>query len=111
MRLWRPAALRRSVLFGNVGLGVLALGGTAWGYQTVTGSDRPAATTSGQRTAEVSTGDVTASVSASGTVASASTAAANFVTSGTVTEIAVQVGSVVKKGQVLARVDPTAAKE
>jgi macrolide-specific efflux system membrane fusion protein len=39
-------------------------------------------------------------------VASANTASASFITGGTVTSIAAHVGQVVKKGQVLAKVDP-----
>jgi macrolide-specific efflux system membrane fusion protein len=50
-------------------------------------------------------------VSATGTVESASTAGATFATSGTVTEIDVAVGDVVKKGQVLAKVDGAAASD
>ena len=49
-------------------------------------------------------------MSASGSVQSASTATADFATSGTVTSIAVKVGDTVTKGQVLAKVDPTDAQ-
>jgi macrolide-specific efflux system membrane fusion protein len=58
----------------------------------------------------VTQGPVTATATASGTVQSASTATADFATSGTVTEIDVKVGDVVKKGAVLAKVDPSAAQ-
>lgn len=102
-RLWRPTVLV------NLTLALVAVGGALWAVQTVRG---PAAAEAGtgssqQRVIPVTQGDVTASVSASGNVQSASTATANFVTSGTVTEIAVKVGDVVTKGQVLAKVDTT----
>ena len=58
----------------------------------------------------VTQGDISQTVSATATVASSSTASANFVTSGTVTEIDVHVGDLVTKGQLLAKVDPTAAQ-
>src|SRR5215813_4815018 len=107
MRVWR-----RPTLWVNAALGVLALAGAGWAYQTVHGNQSSSASsTSVSRNVQVSTGNVTASVSASGTVASASNAAAAFITSGTVTEIDVKVGDVVTAGQVLAKVDPTPAQE
>jgi macrolide-specific efflux system membrane fusion protein len=90
---------------------VLALGGGAfWAYRTVSGPDTAAAAASSVRTIPVQQGSVTASVTADGTLESASTAAASFVTGGTVTSISVGVGDKVKKGQVLAKVDAAAAK-
>src|SRR5258706_13567152 len=107
MRVWR-----RPTLWVNAALGVLALAGAGWAYQTVHGTpSSAAASTSASQQVPVRTGNVTATVSASGTVQSASTAAANFITSGTVTEIDVKVGDQVTKGQALAKVDPAAAQE
>lgn len=95
----------------NAGLGVLAVVGAVWAFQTVTVASTTSTSTSGQRAVAVGVGDVVATVSASGTVQSASTANADFTTSGTVTEIDVKVGDQVGKGQVLAKVDPTAAQD
>ena len=104
--------MRRPSLLVNAGLGVLALAGALWAYQTVTVSNTASGATAGnQRYATVQAGGVVATVSASGTVQSANTANADFGTSGTVTEIDVKVGDVVTKGQVLAKLDPTAAQD
>src|SRR5258706_7010528 len=107
MRVWR-----RRTVWVNAALGVLAVAGAGWAYQTVHGTPtNSASSASSSQQATVRTGNVTATVSASGTVASASTAAATFITSGTVTEVDVKVGDQVTKGQVLAKVDPAAAQE
>ncbi|GAA0961781.1 hypothetical protein GCM10009558_080530 [Virgisporangium aurantiacum] len=108
MRVWLDS-LRRPTVLVNVVLALVAVGGALWAGQTVRGPATAEAGTGSaqQRVIPVTQGDVTASVSASGNVQSASTATANFVTSGTVTEIAVKVGDVVTKGQVLAKVDTT----
>src|SRR6185436_18457574 len=92
----------------NLGLAVLAVAGAGWAYQLVRGPAQAAAATTGlSRTVQVSQGDVVETASASGSVQSATTATADFVTSGTVTSIAVKVGDAVKKGAALARVDAT----
>jgi membrane fusion protein, macrolide-specific efflux system len=105
--------VRRPGLLVNAGLGVLALAGALWAYQTVAVSNNTANATANNNTryATVQTGSVTATVSASGTVQSANTANADFGTSGTVTELDVHVGDTVAKGQVLAKLDPTAAQD
>jgi macrolide-specific efflux system membrane fusion protein len=96
----------------NAGLGVVALAGALWAYQTVAVSNTTSSSTAGsQRYATVQAGNVVATVSASGTVQSANMANADFGTSGTVTEIDVRVGDAVTKGQVLAKLDPTAAQD
>jgi macrolide-specific efflux system membrane fusion protein len=111
MRLWQRLSFGKPTLVANAALGLCVLAGGGWAYQSVTASNAAGTGAASQRTASVTTGEVTATVSATGSVASASTANANFVTNGTVTEIDVKVGDQVKKGQVLAKVDPTAAKE
>jgi multidrug efflux pump subunit AcrA (membrane-fusion protein) len=108
-RLRLPTGGRPAILV-NVVLGVLAIGGGMWGYQTVHGQPAAAANRNTARTVRVSTGNVVATVSATGTVQSALTANADFATAGTVTEIDVKVGDPVTKGQVLAKVDPSAAQ-
>jgi macrolide-specific efflux system membrane fusion protein len=108
-RLLRLARFRRPPTVAlNLGLAVLAVAGAGWAYQLVRGPAQAAAATTGlSRTVPVSQGDVVQTASASGSVQSATTATADFVTSGTVTSIAVKVGDAVKKGAVLARVDAT----
>ena len=109
---WRRVPWRRPSLAVNVALGVLVLAGAVLSYRTVRVADAAAASTgTSNRTVAVTQGTVTQTVSASGTVQSASTANANFLTSGTVTEIDVHVGDLVKTGQTLAKVNPAAADE
>jgi macrolide-specific efflux system membrane fusion protein len=61
-------------------------------------------------TTTVSRGTVRSTVSASGTIESAETAGASFATSGTVTDVLVEVGDHVRQGQILARVDDASAQ-
>jgi len=104
--------VRRPSLLVNAGLGVVALAGALWAYQTVAVSNTTSSSTAGnQRYATVQAGTVVSTASATGTVQSANTANADFGTSGTVTEIDVKVGDAVTKGQVLAKLDPTAAQD
>ncbi|WP_202234936.1 efflux RND transporter periplasmic adaptor subunit [Actinacidiphila reveromycinica] len=102
---------RRAVLINSV-LGVVVLAGAGGAYAAVhddgSGNSSNAA---GARTATVTTATVSATVSGSGSLSSPSDAGLNFTTGGTLTEVDVKPGDTVKKGQVLAKVDPTAAKE
>jgi macrolide-specific efflux system membrane fusion protein len=66
---------------------------------------------SGARNATVTTATVSATVSGSGTLSSPSDAGLNFTTGGTLTEVDVKPGDKVTKGEVLGKVDPTAANE
>jgi HlyD family secretion protein len=69
-------------------------------------------TTSTTRTATASTGTVTATVSASGNVSASDSVGVNFQGSGgTVTAIYVKVGERVHKGEPLAKVDDTSARQ
>ncbi|GIJ49098.1 RND transporter [Virgisporangium aliadipatigenens] len=102
-RWWRPAVAV------NAALVLLVLAGGGWAYHVVWGGDTAAGTGGQQRSVTVTRGAVSATVSATGTVQSGTTAAANFVTAGTVTEISVKVGDAVTAGQQLAKVDPAAA--
>jgi macrolide-specific efflux system membrane fusion protein len=111
MPVRRSVSVRRPSVLVNAVLGVAVVGGAIWAYTLVVQPQTSAAAgNGGARTVAVSQGTVTATVSASGSVRSASTASAAFGTAGTVTEILVKVGDVVKKDAVLARVDPTAAQ-
>jgi macrolide-specific efflux system membrane fusion protein len=107
-----PARLsvRRPSVAVNVVLAVALVGGGWWAYRAIHGPSTPKAASAASRTVQAQEGPLTSTVTADGSVASASTASASFVTSGTVTEIDVKVGQLVKKGQVLAKVDPAAAK-
>jgi len=102
--------LRRPTVAVNAALVVALVAGAFWAYETLSGSDTPKAANASVRSVAVQQGTVTKTVTADGTVASASTASASFVTGGTVTAIDVKVGDVVKKGQVLAKVDPADAE-
>ena len=105
MRVWQ-----RPVILVNTALALAVLGGGFWAYRTVAGPETAPAATTGTRLVAATQGDVTATATATGSVASAATATANFATSGTVTSISVKVGDAVKKGQVLAKIDPAAAQ-
>src|SRR3954468_8398435 len=102
--------LRRPAVAVNAALVVALVAGAFGAYETLSGSDTPTAANASVRSVPVMQGTVSKTVTADGTVESASTAAASFVTGGTVTAIDVKVGQVVKKGQVLAKVDPAGAK-
>ncbi|SEG41494.1 membrane fusion protein, macrolide-specific efflux system [Actinacidiphila yanglinensis] len=102
---------RRAVLINSV-LGVVVLAGAGGAYAAVhdDGSGNSAGS-GGARTATVTTATVSATVSGSGTLSSPSDAGLNFTTGGTLTKVDVKPGDKVKKGQVLAEVDPTSANE
>jgi macrolide-specific efflux system membrane fusion protein len=69
-----------------------------------------ASTSSNTRIVTAQMGTVTQSVSATGNVQPASTLNVGFATSGTVSEVDVSVGQQVQPGDVLAKLDPTAAQ-
>jgi macrolide-specific efflux system membrane fusion protein len=98
-------------LLVNLLLAALALGAAGWATVLVRDSGTTKATAAaGSRTVQVAKGTVTATVSADGTLEPVTSAAAGFETSGTVTAVNVKVGQKVVKGQVLAELDPAAAK-
>ncbi|MFF7155964.1 HlyD family efflux transporter periplasmic adaptor subunit [Streptomyces sp. NPDC008139] len=101
---------RRAVLINSV-LGVVVLAGAGGAYAAVNNGDSGTARSTGARVVTVSKGTVLATVSGSGTLASPSDAGVDFTTGGTLTEVDVKPGDKVTKGQVLAKVDPTDAKE
>ncbi|MFE1316569.1 efflux RND transporter periplasmic adaptor subunit [Kitasatospora phosalacinea] len=102
---------RRGAVLVNSALGVALLGGAALAYTTLDSGSSKAATTSKVRTATVAKGTVQATVSGSGTLFSPSDAGQDFTTGGRLTSVKVAVGDAVKKGQVLATVDTTAAQQ
>ncbi|HEY5457226.1 MAG TPA: biotin/lipoyl-binding protein [Acidothermaceae bacterium] len=93
----------------NVVLAAVALTGGGLAYATV-GTPSAASSKSVTRTATIASGTVMTTVSSTGNVTAPNNVNVNFGTSGTLTEIDVKVGQIVKQGQVLARVDSTAAK-
>ncbi|WP_327130653.1 HlyD family efflux transporter periplasmic adaptor subunit [Streptomyces sp. NBC_01343] len=100
---------RRAALINSV-LAVAVLAGAGGAYAAVTGgSDGPAR--GGARTVAVSKGTVLATVSGSGSLGSPSDAGVNFTTGGRLTEVDVKPGDKVTKGQLLGKVDATAATE
>ncbi|RKT16685.1 macrolide-specific efflux system membrane fusion protein [Streptomyces sp. 1114.5] len=102
---------RRGAVLVNSALGVALLGGAALVYTTVSGSSGPASAKPTTRTATVAKGTVLATVSGTGTLVSPTDAAQDFATGGRLTAVKVAVGDAVKKGQVLATVDTTAAQQ
>ncbi|WP_037899105.1 efflux RND transporter periplasmic adaptor subunit [Streptomyces sp. NRRL S-350] len=102
---------RRGAVLVNSALGVALLGGAALVYATVSGSSGPASAKPAARTAAVAKGTVLATVSGTGTLVSPTDAAQDFTTGGKLTAVKVAVGDAVKKGQVLATVDTTAAQQ
>ncbi|MEN3536382.1 biotin/lipoyl-binding protein [Microbispora sp. ZYX-F-249] len=99
---------RRTLIINGV-LVVLLLGGIAAAWASV--GDDTSGDGAAPLTTRVTRGTVLASVSASGSVESARTRALGFAVSGTVEAVLVETGDRVKKGQVLARIDDTAARE
>jgi membrane fusion protein, macrolide-specific efflux system len=99
---------KRRALIVNGALAVLLLGGAGVAYASLNGGSSAEAA---PLTTRVTRGTVLSSVSASGSVESARTRALNFSTSGTVEKIYVESGDKVTKGQILARIDDTAAQE
>jgi len=102
--------LRHPSVAVNAALAVAIAGGGFWTYETLSGPSNDNVAVASARTVAVQTGTVTKTVTADGSVESAGTASASFVTGGTLTAINVKVGQVVKKGQVLAKVDPADAE-
>ncbi|MFD8599005.1 efflux RND transporter periplasmic adaptor subunit [Kitasatospora sp. NPDC059646] len=102
---------RRGAVLVNSALGVALLGGAALAYTTLDGGTGKAVAAAKVRTATVAQGTVQATVSGSGTLFSPSDAGQDFTTGGRLTAVKVAVGDTVKKGQVLATVDTTAAQQ
>ncbi|MGH8891533.1 MAG: efflux RND transporter periplasmic adaptor subunit, partial [Acidothermaceae bacterium] len=93
----------------NISLVVVAALGGWFAYDTV-GLPTQKASATAQRTATIGTGTVMTTISSSGNVTAPNNINVNFGTAGKLTEIDVKVGDKVKQGQVLAKLDSTAAK-
>lgn len=94
-------------LNGALALIVVAASGAAW--YTIRGTSTSATTTT-DRTSTVRSGTLTASVTASGNLESAQQSSLSFSSSGTVTDVYVEVGQKVAQGAKLASIDPAAAQ-
>jgi multidrug efflux pump subunit AcrA (membrane-fusion protein) len=97
------AVSRRAwMLYGTL---IVAIGVVGWfAYSSIYHTSSSAA--SGiARTVTASRGNVQSSVSASGNVSPAQTSSPTFGTSGTLTALTVKVGSRVRRGQIIARID------
>ncbi|WP_127503914.1 efflux RND transporter periplasmic adaptor subunit [Actinoplanes solisilvae] len=99
---------RFPALLVNLVLAALVIASAAWSVTLV--RDTKTTPASATTVAAVARGTITATAQADGTVHAASTATAAFTQPGTVAAIAVQVGDKVTKGQVLAKLDPAAAR-
>src|SRR4051812_45785225 len=84
----------------------LLTGGGVWLHQQAQAKDRPA-----YRTVAVETGDVESLVSATGNLAAVRTVQVGTQVSGQVAQMEVDFNQQVKKGQLLARIDPTLARQ
>jgi HlyD family secretion protein len=82
------------------------LGGTAWFYQRADGKEAPQ-----YKTAALIRGSLKSTVSATGTLQAVRTVQVGTQVSGQVAEIYVDFNDRVKKGQLLARIDPTLQKQ
>ncbi|MBW8824199.1 MAG: efflux RND transporter periplasmic adaptor subunit [Xanthomonadales bacterium] len=98
-----PARPRKSFPWIPVALAaVVLLGGGAWWLK-----HRGASGQTGYRTQAIDRGDIRVSISSTGTLSAISTVTVGSQVSGQLTEVLVDFNSKVKKGQVIARIDPS----
>ncbi|HCU11122.1 MAG TPA: efflux RND transporter periplasmic adaptor subunit [Gemmatimonadetes bacterium] len=83
-------------------VGVIILAGTGWFYKRADGKEAPA-----YRTATIQRGSVKSTVSATGTLSAVQTIQVGTQVSGQIAVIHADYNDHVKKGQLLARIDPT----
>ncbi|RMH93522.1 efflux RND transporter periplasmic adaptor subunit [Lysobacter pythonis] len=93
---------RHRLLVPAVVAGALLLAGGGWWYR-----QHAAESESGWRTARVEKGDIRVAISATGTLSAISTVTVGSQISGQITEVRVDFNSPVRKGDVLARIDPS----
>ena len=98
-----PARRRRPSWLAPAAIGLALLSGLGWWW-----SRRDAASEeSAYRTTQVERGDIRVAISATGTLSAISTVTVGSQVSGQVTEVRVDFNSPVRKGDVLARIDPS----
>src|SRR6266567_4927638 len=95
-------AAMNKIKFTAIAVGITMLAGTTWFYRRADGKETPA-----YRTATVERGTIKATVSATGTLNAVRTVQIGTQVSGQVSAIYVDFNDHVKKGQLLARIDPT----
>jgi len=108
---WNKLNLKYRLLTG--GAAVLVLAGLIFGVYRLFFYSAPAAADAAAETLQTSTvkqGDLVISASGTGVYVAKGTASLGFGSSGQITEVNVAVGDLVEKGQVLARMDDTAAQ-
>jgi multidrug efflux pump subunit AcrA (membrane-fusion protein) len=104
----KPSHVRRNILLAVLAIVIIAAGGT--GYYLLKKKAAPvAAQSSAVQTATVTRGNIKLFASGTGTLVSPTQATFGFHSSGQVTQVLVKVGDVVDAGQLLARLDDTAA--
>jgi multidrug efflux pump subunit AcrA (membrane-fusion protein) len=103
-----PRTPRRFLTPLNVALGALAAGGVIAAVIVV--GPESSATATRERTVTVTKGVVQSTVSGSGNLSPANTMDLSFGATGKVTKVYVKAGQHVTSGQLLARIDPTAAE-
>jgi multidrug efflux pump subunit AcrA (membrane-fusion protein) len=104
----RPSRARQLLTPINVALGAVAVAGVVAAV-VVTGPEEASSTTS-ERVVTVAKGVVQSTVSGSGNLSPANTMNLSFGASGRVTKVYVKPGEHVTSGELLARIDPTAAE-
>ncbi len=105
----KPSHTRRNILLTVLAIVIIAAGGA--GYYLLKKNATPvAAKSSSVQTATVTRGNIKLFASGTGTLVSPTQATFGFHSSGQVTQVLVKVGDVVDAGQLLARLDDTAAQ-
>lgn len=99
----KPLAKRNRFFAPAVVVLVLAAAGGGWWWK----NQQATKAESGWRTAKVEQGDIRVAISATGTLSAISTVVVGSQISGQVTDVLVDFNSPVKKGDVLARIDPS----
>lgn len=89
-----------------VAVGVIILGGTGWFYKRADGKEAPAF-----RTATIQRGSVKSTVSATGTLSAVKTIQVGTQVSGQIAAIYADYNDHVRKGQLLASIDPTLERQ
>lgn len=97
-RFWKGTRVRKKIIIGGIALALIA--GTVWGIQAQKGPSTRYSTVPVER------GDIVSKVSATGTLSALVTVQVGSQVSGRLQEIMVDFNSPVKKGQVLAKLDP-----
>src|SRR5262245_3089420 len=92
----------RKMNFAIAAVAIAGLGGTTWFYRKSDGKEAP-----GYTTTAVTRGSIRATVSATGTLQAVRTVQVGTQVSGQIAQIFVDFNDKVKKGQLLARIDPT----